>query len=215
MKKLMLLSLLIGGLMTVTTSLVAEEIKYPTRIENHDFETGNLDGWTIVSGELFVSEGVNSSVTSEKTWWAEEIPYNQEGNYHLNGWKGGGEGAVGRLRSSTFNLQGSGWITFKLGGAKDLNKQGIEVFDADTGKLVAKYGNDFFNDKNFPHLEKGLAMANMLDFKADLSKYLGKNLYIEIVDEKKSDWGVVFVDDIETYNEIEPKFGLKAKNLKD
>ena len=42
----------------------------------------------------------------------------------------------------------------------------------------------------------------MTTYVADLSAYLGANLYIEIVDEVISqDWAVAFFDDIKTYYE--------------
>ena len=192
----------------LASSLYAKNL--PNTIENHDFEMGNLNGWKIISGTLFDE----SSVTSETTWWAEKIPYFQEGRYHLNGWKGGGEGAVGRLRSSTFNLQGSGWITFKLGGGKNTNLMYLEVKDADTGEVLARYGNTNFRDVGFPYLSQGMKLANMNTYKADLSKYLGKNLYIDIVDKAVNDWGALFVDDINTYLSQEPSDEyIYAENL--
>lgn len=87
------------------------------QIQNPGFENGDMSGWTVVRGQAF---GENS-VSDETTWWAEQIPYNQEGGYHLNGWKYD-EATTGVLRSSTFELGGSGWISFKLGGAKILTK---------------------------------------------------------------------------------------------
>lgn len=87
------------------------------QVQNPSFETGDMTGWMVVSGEAFGPD----SVSNETTWWAEQIPYHQEGTYHLNGWKYS-ESATGVLRSSTFELGGSGWISFKLGGAKILTK---------------------------------------------------------------------------------------------
>lgn len=72
------------------------------QIENPSFETGDLNGWTVVDGEAFGPD----SISDESTWWAEQIPYNQEGAYHLNGWKYN-EAATGVLRSSTFELGGT------------------------------------------------------------------------------------------------------------
>ena len=81
----------------------------PTTIKNSGFETGDITDWTVVEGNAF---GPNS-VSGDTIWWGEAIPYNQEGNYHLNGWRYP-ESEKGRLRSSTFELSGTGWITFKL-----------------------------------------------------------------------------------------------------
>lgn len=100
---------------------------------NPGFETGDLTGWTVIKGNAFGPD----SVSGESSWWAEQIPYNQEGTYHLNGWKYD-EAATGVLRSSTFELGGSGWISFKLGGAKNPDKIYVNIVEADTGNVIAR-----------------------------------------------------------------------------
>lgn len=190
---------------------VAKDIKpdfQRYQIQNPGFETGDLTGWTVVEGEAFGPE----SVSDEATWWAEQISYNQEGNYHLNGWKYP-EAATGVLRSSTFELGGTGWITFRLGGGKHTDQAYVSVVDADTGNLIARYGNSEFNDSGFPDPAQGMRLANMEQYKADLSKYAGKRLYIEIVDHAVSDWGVIFADDFQTFNESVPDEGVMAGNI--
>ncbi|MDQ0113841.1 GH32 C-terminal domain-containing protein [Paenibacillus harenae] len=177
-------------------------------IPNPGFETGDLTGWTVVEGSAFSSD----SVSNETTWWAEEIPYNQEGVYHLNGWETA-ESNTGKLRSSTFQLGGSGWISYKLGGGKNTELMHVNVVEADTGKVVAKFGNTEFADVNFPHADQGMRLANMVQYKADLSAHLGKNLYLEIVDNATSDWGVLFADAFFTFLAAEPTEGVVAANL--
>lgn len=179
------------------------------QIQNPGFETGDMTGWTVVRGQAFGQD----SVSDETTWWAEQIPYNQEGNYHLNGWKHD-EAATGVLRSSTFELSGSGWISFKLGGAKNPNKAYINIVEAETGQVVARYGNSAFADVGFPNPAQGLRLANMEQYKADLSGYLGKELYIEIIDNATNDWGVIFADAFFTYHEAEPAEGITAPDIK-
>lgn len=187
--------------------LSATEAVY--QIQNPGFETGDMSGWTVVRGQAFDLD----SVSDETTWWAEQIPYNQEGTYHLNGWKHE-EVATGVLRSSTFELSGSGWISFKLGGAKNTNKAYVNIVDADTGQVIARYGNSAFADVGFPNPAQGLRLANMEQYKADLSDYLGKELYVEIVDNATSDWGVVFADAFFMYHESEPSEGIVAQDIK-
>ncbi|MGV7117537.1 GH32 C-terminal domain-containing protein [Paenibacillus kyungheensis] len=177
-------------------------------ITNPGFETGDLTGWTVVEGNAF---GPNS-VSNETTWWAEKIPYNQEGSYHLNGWKYD-ESATGTLHSSTFELGGTGWITFRLGGGKHNNESYVNIIDADTGNSIAKYGNHAFNESGFPNPNQGLRLANMEQYKADLSKYIGKKLYIEIVDHATSDWGLLFADDFKTLYTSIPQQGIVAENM--
>jgi sucrose-6-phosphate hydrolase SacC (GH32 family) len=199
------------GLETQSTSGSVYEMQSTSgsvyEILNPGFETGNLEGWTIVEGKAFGPD----SVSDETTWWAENIPYNQEGSYHLNGWKYP-ELEIGKLRSSTFELGGTGWISFKLGGGKNPELVYIEVCDADTGKVIARYGNTEFADVNFPNVDQGLHLANMAQYKANLSTHIGKDLYIQIVDSTWSDWGVIFADAFFTYHESEPSGGVLAQN---
>lgn len=178
------------------------------QIQNPGFESGDLSGWTVEEGEAF---GPNS-VSDETTWWAEEIPYNQEGAYHLNGWKYA-ESATGMLRSSTFELGGTGWITFRLGGGKHTDQVYVSVIEADTGNLIARYGNSEFNESGFPDPAQGLRLANMVQYKADLSPHIGKKLYLEIVDHATSDWGLIFADAFHTFHEIVPEEGVMADNI--
>ncbi|WP_310832690.1 GH32 C-terminal domain-containing protein [Paenibacillus pedocola] len=194
-----------------TEGIVATDIKPDFKryqIDNPSFETGDLSGWTVVEGEAFGPD----SVSDETTWWAEHIPYNQEGTYHLNGWKYA-ESATGVLRSSTFELGGTGWITFRLGGGKHTDQAYVSVIDAVTGNLIARYGNSEFSDSGFPDPAQGLRLANMEQYKADLSKYIGKKLYLEIVDHAASDWGLVFADAFNTFNEMVPDEGVMADNI--
>ncbi|MFB5675869.1 GH32 C-terminal domain-containing protein [Paenibacillus terreus] len=197
-----------ASLAEVKTTVTDAVYQAVYQIENSGFETGDLTGWTIVEGEAFGPD----SVSDETTWWAEEIPYNQEGTYHLNGWKYA-ESATGILRSSTFELGGTGWITFRLGGGKHRDQVYVSVIEADTGKMIARYGNSEFNESGFPDPAQGMRLANMEQYKADLSGYLGKKLYVEIVDHATSDWGLIFADAFRTFHESVPEEGVLAVNM--
>ena len=191
------------------TETETEEVNDGNKIINPSFETGDLSGWTVIEGTAFS----DSSISDADTWWGEKIPYNKDGTYHLDGWCGEGEGAKGILRSSTFTLEGSGFITFRLGGAKDTSSTYILVINATTGETIARYGNTEFADINFPSVENGMRLANMVQYKADLSPYIGEDLYIEIVDNAVSDWGLIFADEFNTYYESEPQEQILANNL--
>lgn len=194
-----------------TEGIVAIDIKPDFaryQLINPGFETGDLTGWTVVEGNAF---GENS-VSDEKTWWAEQIPYHQEGEYHLNGWRYD-ESATGILRSSIFELGGTGWITFRLGGGKHPDQAYVSIVEADSGKVIARYGNDAFSEQGFPDPAQGLELANMVQYKADLAEHLGKALYVEIVDNATSDWGLIFADDFQTFHDIAPEDGIIARNI--
>ena len=192
-----------------STEQPAVDAKY--LIVNGDFETGDLTGWTYQEGEGDGQILGAEAVISESTWWAERIPYNKEGTYHFDGWaaKGGeGEADTYTLKSSTFTLGGSGWISFKMAG----NAAAVKVYKAD-GTQIAYYKNTAFADVSFPNINEGCRLATMTTFAADLSDYLGEELYIELCDETAAGWAVAFFDDIVTYYETAPNIAALSDKV--
>ena len=176
------------------------------RLLNGDFETGDLTGWTVASGNV----KVNEAVVSEETWWNEKLPYNQGGSYHFDGWSAQyAESDAYSLRSSNFTLDGSGFISFKMGG----KAAALKVYKAN-GEQIALYKNTEFADVSYPHIDEGSRLATMTTFVADLHEYIGEELYIEICDEICEGWAVAFFDDIVTYYEVAPDTNNLSDTLK-
>lgn len=169
-------------------------------ILNGDFESGNLDGWTIVNDNAFdpdsaVQETVYDTQDECKT------PYNKSGKYHFDGreaQRGFPEELGFTLRSNVFTLSGVGYISFKLGGRTAT----VHVYTKD-GTKIARYTNTEFVDLGHPLIEKGARLSTMTTYVADLSDYVGKEIYIELVDETGGSWGQSWFDDIVVeYQEI-------------
>ena len=127
----------------------------------------------------------------------------------MSGWKGA-EKNTGTMTSSTFELGGSGIVTYKLGGGKDRTKCYVEFIDADTEEVLATTYNQKFNELNKTYYYRGYPIdlgadgiyaANMADYKLDLSAHIGKNIKIRVVDHATNDWGLLFVDEFVTYYE--------------
>ncbi len=163
---------------------------------NGGFETGDLTGWTVVSGDAFANAGVNS----DTTWWAENITYNQTGIYHFGAYN---EAGIGDMKSSTFTLSDSGWISFKLGAAKN-DTTYISIKKASDNTEIARFKNSEFADINFPNVDQGMRLSNMVEYKYNLSTYIGEDLYIEIVDNSSSDWGHLVLDAFDMNHASEP-----------
>jgi len=179
-------------------------IVFANQIENGGFETGDLTGWTVLEGEAFAAAGINS----EPTWWAESITYNRDGNYHFGMYN---EGATGVMRSENFTLSGSGYMTFKLGG----NGGYVSIHLID-GTEIARFENSEFADINFPNVDQGMRLANMVLYKVNVDQYanLGDNLYIQIVDNKTSGWGLMTFDSFVTFYETAPTEGVEAIDIR-
>lgn len=196
-------------------AVLGENSEY--QVLNGDFETGDLTGWTM-NGNIM-------GVAHNEVWWNEWFAFNKDGAYFLSGWAGE-EIATGTLTSSNFTVGGCGTITFKLGGGKNTELCRVEIVDAQTNEVLSVYGNTKFAEAARPYYysgkpidlaKEGVYKANMVAYKADLSEYLGKEVYIRIVDDAQSDWGLFFVDSFITYYASEEDVSSKAvvaENLK-
>lgn len=193
---------------------VEEENDY--QVKNGTFEKGNLDGWTL--------NGNIGNISSLSTWWNECFSYEKQGSYFFNGWYGS-EAETGSLESSTFTLSGTGTITFRLGGMKNIDQCYLSIIDVDENKEIARYGNYKFRENALTYFYEGkdiilskdnVYKANMVCYKADLSQYLGKKLKLKFVDNATSDWGLIFADDFITYYQNAtdyPQDAFVANNL--
>lgn len=146
----------------------------PTMLPISNFESGNLNGWTQDEGYANTF-----SVSNATTWWGGT--YNQDGkNFLASGVNG--DGLSGTMSSGCFKLSGDGKISFLIGGGNHPTSEYIALIDADTGSNL--------------FTATGANSETLKPMFWDASKYVGKVVYLKIVDESQGGWGHINLDDI-------------------
>ncbi len=181
-------------------------------VANGGFESGNLAGWTVLTDGWSIVDGNPTGVISAATYWGEEMPYNQAGNYHLDGFNTGiDEGGTWSVRSTDFTLAGSGFISVRMGGSASA----VRVCKAD-GTEIGYYKQNRFNDAGFPHVGQGGSWGDMATYVMDLSDHIGEELYIVLCDEEvTTPWAHGFFDEVVTYYETAPDVASMADTVMD
>ena len=209
-----------GGKQLEYTVTLRIKDTYQYRLYNGGFDL-DLDGWTL-DGML---DGAENDAAlggiSEATgyWENETVPpvFNNDGKFFsaYAYTPGETERATGTLRSSNFIIGGSGWITYKLGGAKNIEQVYLEVVSADGAKRVTLPNFDWSD--NAGSLVRG---CTLVSYRADLLEYgfaRGDKVYLRVTDNGNStgDYGLFFLDSFVTYypvgSEPDDSFNLVSK----
>lgn len=168
---------------------------YQYRLANGGFDR-DLEGWTLSNEAL-------GGISEETGYWPNDpsgtdpLFYN-DGKFFSAYAPGASEGAVGTLTSSVFTVGGSGWITYKLGGAKNLEQVYMQVISADDGSKIVTLPNFDWSDVA-GSLVRG---CTLVAYKANLIEYgfaIGEKVYIQITDQATGDYGLFFLDSVTTY----------------
>ena len=146
------------------------------QLQNPSFETGDLSGWTVTG---------NAFAVSDDNRWSWGGPFNQDGKYHVWGFKKSGDDGTGSLQSSNFVLSGTGQISFLASGGINLEHLYVALIRAkDNKELFRATGN---GDEAYRVVEW------------DASEYLGEEMFFKVVDEAKGGWGHINIDGIRVF----------------
>ena len=133
-----------------------------TAVINGGFETADLSGWTVLSGNAFTNDSVSSrgSFSYPEDKYHNEIPINQTGNWYLTS-KGFdlsySNYRTGIIKSSNFYLKEDGIIKFKLAGGALKESKGqnaadkakeklcyLGIYRAKDDMMIAQQTNEYF-----------------------------------------------------------------------
>lgn len=180
------------------------------RLVNESFETGDLFGWEpqiIFKGESNLFAFDDGVVVENGMIPGSEIAYGAEGEY-LVGIDSGialslFEERMGKLRSTTFILGGSGYITFRLGGGGNPALGYLSVRNSMDDTEVARF---------YPEIA-ATHPAELILYKADLSEAIGERLYLELIDLYGHEGDYLTFDDFQVYHQSIPEEGMLATSI--
>ena len=184
------------------------------RMPNGGFDD-DLNGWT-VEATLNGAENDDAlgGISTKETYWVQNIPFNNDGKFFSGLAVNAVEEAVGTLTSPVFTVGGSGWITYKLGGARDIERVYMQIVSSDGSKTVTLPNFDW-SDAADSVTVRG---CTLVSYKANLIEYgfaPGEKVYIRITDNGTRDYGLFFLDSVITYypdgNEPDDTFRLVSK----
>tara|TARA_R110002049_G_scaffold285698_4_gene467000 strand:- start:132102 stop:135716 length:3615 start_codon:yes stop_codon:yes gene_type:complete len=155
------------------------------RSASFDFESGKLAPWKMVEGKFAHVIG------SRTKFFRNERDYNKQGTYYLttlepspNAEKGM-DAQTGVIVSPLFVPKG-GSMTFRIGGGSG---------DATYAALCTADGKEV-------RFARGINDQVMQESTWDLSPYVGKTMFIKIVDRATGGWGHITVDDFQFDGEV-------------
>ncbi len=169
------------GLIIIITLLIFIPIKvyeHYHSLPNHSFESGNLDGWIVESGNAFRDRVITRYIFSYHTYYESK---EKNGKFFLWGYKVR-DSATGKMRSKKFILDKPGKINFLLAGGNDIENVYIT--------LVC-------NDKEIREFRRtGEKSESLKRININASEYIGQECYVKIVDNSRNGWGHINLDDI-------------------
>jgi putative membrane-bound dehydrogenase-like protein len=160
---------------------------------NLDFEAGTLRDWT-ATGTAFTNQPVKGDTVNPRR---ADMKSQHQGNYWIGTYEFGGDDVTGTLTSVPFKVTHP-WASFLVaGGPYPRTKVELIVKEGSSERVVfAASGNE---------------TENLEPVVANLKPYVGKEMFIRILDEQKASWGHINFDNF-LFHESEPRFPKRARN---
>lgn len=150
---------------------------------NLDFEQGSLKDWT-ASGGAFANQPVRDDAVAKRLADAKS---RHQGEYWIGTFESGlGDKPQGTLTSAPFKVE-HGWASFLVGGGS-LPKTKVE--------LVVKEGES----ERAVFRASGTDSETLRPIVANLTPYVGKQIFIRVVDQESGPWGHINFDNFRFYD---------------
>ena len=148
---------------------------------NLDFESGDLRDWK-AEGDAFEGQPVRGDVVKVRR---SDMTSGHTGNFWIGSYEVKGDNARGVLSSVPFKVT-QPWASFRVAGGSSSNTR-VELVDVATMKA-------FFQ-------VSGSESETLRPVVVELSKQLGKEIFINVVDQQVGGWGHINFDDFRLYAE--------------
>jgi len=146
-----------------------------------DFETATLKDW-VVTGDAFDKQPIKGDTVAPRR---SDMKSQHRGNYWIGTFEIAGDKPKGTLTSVPFKVT-KPYASFLVGGGPN-NETRVE--------LVQAWDNIVFWQTT------GFEEENLRPMVVDLKRYIGKQIYIRLVDDHSGHWGHINFDDFKFYDE--------------
>src|SRR4051812_6274453 len=148
---------------------------------NLDFETGTLKDWT-AEGAAFQGQPVKGDTVAPRRGDNKSA---HQGQFWIGGYELHGDKPQGTLTSVPFKVTHP-WASFLVGGGP-WPETCVELVRADTREVFSR--------------TSGAEEEDLRRVAVDLSKHVGKEIFIRLVDKHSGHWGHVNFDDFRFHSE--------------
>jgi len=188
------------GTILAATAARADDGVVPTAADgrplNLGFEAGDLSGWT-ATGDAFNRALVEGDVVHARR---ADMRSGHEGRFWVGSYEQVGDPATGTLTSAPFKLT-KPFASFLVGGGFHPETR-VEIVRASDGLVLFKSSGEQMSTTEGNEELKRVAV--------DLSKEVGQNLFVRVVDQHKGHWGHVNYDDFRLHDTM-PALPPRAK----
>ncbi len=159
---------------------------------NLDFEDGTLKDWT-ATGDAFDKQPIKGDTVSKRR---SDMKSEHQGDYWIGTFEIHGDDGVGTLTSAPFKVTHP-WAGFLVaGGPHATTKVEIVVKDGSSERAIYR--------------ASGQESENLRRVAVNLAPYVGKEMFIRVVDQQKGHWGHINFDDFRFYPD-QPAFANLAQ----
>lgn len=161
---------------------------------NFDFETGSLKDWT-AEGDAFEKQPVRGDTVARRRG---DMQSNHAGEFWVGTYEVNGDAPQGTLTSVPFEVR-QPWASFLIAGGSEPTSC-VEILQKDGGKLIVR--------------ASGSNTEDLRPVAVDLTKHVGQEIVVRLVDKSSGGWGHINFDDFrfhaEKPNYPQPEAPLQA-----